>query len=173
MKSTSISSFSLFILFLLGIGIFFFLYLFFLNPTFSFFYTNKVETLDTLETLDIPTEPLFLTVPNDFLNTNLAKDFCKTFQNANSLNAGSGSESNSLGSESNSLGSESNSLENSCSKLTFSNCVATDCCVLLNGKTCVSGSQNGPTYLTDSSGTKINMDYYYYQGKCYGNNCPT
>jgi hypothetical protein len=113
--------------------------------------------LETLETLDIPTEPLFLTVPNDFLNTDLAKDFCKTFQNANSLNAELGSGSG-LGLE---LVSESNSLDNKCNSLTSSNCFATDCCVLLNGKTCVSGSKNGPTYLTDSSGAKINMDYYY------------
>lgn len=117
--------------------------LFFLFFGILFLFSNSLK--ESLETLDIPEQPLFLTIKNDLLNTDLPKDFCKFNQN---------------------------SLESSCNKLTSSNCLITDCCVLNNGNKCVAGSENGPTYLTNIDGTKINVDYYYYQGKCFGSNCP-
>lgn len=67
--------------------------------------------------------------------------------------------------------SSSDSLKESCTKLTKKNCNATSCCVVLNGEKCVAGNQDGPTFKTDS-GQDITVDYYYYQNKCYGNNCP-
>jgi cytoskeletal protein RodZ len=67
--------------------------------------------------------------------------------------------------------SNSASLKESCAKLTKKNCNSTSCCVMLNGKNCVAGNQNGPTFKTDS-GEDINIDYYYYQNKCYGDSCP-
>jgi len=68
--------------------------------------------------------------------------------------------------------SSSDSLKTSCGKLTKKNCNATTCCVMLNGEKCVVGNQDGPTFKTES-GEDINIDYYYYQNKCYGNSCPT
>ncbi len=68
--------------------------------------------------------------------------------------------------------SNSASLNESCAKLTKKNCNATSCCVVLNGKKCVAGNQDGPTFKTES-GEDITVDYYYYQNKCYGNSCPT
>jgi archaellum component FlaF (FlaF/FlaG flagellin family) len=68
--------------------------------------------------------------------------------------------------------SSSDSLKTSCSKLTKKNCNTTTCCVMLNGEKCVAGNQDGPTFKTES-GEDINIDYYYYQNKCYGNSCPT
>jgi len=115
---------------------------------FSLFYNSSKETMETLSNLNnlnIPEQPLFLTLSNDFLNTDLSKDFCKFNQN---------------------------SLENSCNNLTSFNCLATDYCVLLNGNKCVAGSEKGPTYLTNMDGTKVNIDYYYYMKKCFGLNCP-
>jgi hypothetical protein len=67
--------------------------------------------------------------------------------------------------------SNSASLKESCGKLTKKNCNATSCCVMLNGKKCVAGNQDGPTFQSES-GQDIPIDYYYYQNKCYGNDCP-
>jgi len=63
------------------------------------------------------------------------------------------------------------SLKDSCDKLTKKNCNATSCCIMLNGEKCVAGNQDGPTFKTES-GEDITVDYYYYQNKCYGDNCP-
>ena len=93
-------------------------------------------------------EPLLLT-SKDFINTDLAKDFCKSFQGS------------------------SNKLNEECSRLTKTNCKETTCCVLLNGEKCLAGSAKGPTFLTDTSSQNINIDFYYYQNKCYGGSCPT
>jgi hypothetical protein len=84
-------------------------------------------------------------LPNTSINLNPVSDFCK---------------------------SSSDSLKESCTKLTKKNCNETSCCIMLNGKKCVAGNQDGPTFKTDS-GEDITVDYYYYQNKCYGNNCPT
>ena len=67
--------------------------------------------------------------------------------------------------------SGSDSLKTSCGKLTKKNCNSTTCCIMLNGKKCVAGNEDGPTFKTES-GEDINIDYYYYQNKCYGNSCP-
>lgn len=126
--------------------IFFIIYLINFHPLNSF-----MENMENIYfELDIPQQPLFLTVEKDFLNTDLAKDFCKLFQQSES----------------------GQNLNNQCANLTSYNCNQTDCCVLVNGNKCVSGSEKGPTFLTNTNGTKINMDYYYYHGKCFGNKCP-
>jgi len=82
--------------------------------------------------------------PNTTINLNPVSDFCK---------------------------SSSDSLKTSCGKLTKKNCNSTSCCIVLNGEKCVAGNQDGPTFKTES-GEDISIDYYYYQNKCYGNNCP-
>jgi hypothetical protein len=63
-------------------------------------------------------------------------------------------------------------LEEQCNAINNETCAATTCCVLLGGQKCVAGSVNGPTMKDNYSDFKIaNKDFYYYQGKCYGN-CP-
>lgn len=66
--------------------------------------------------------------------------------------------------------SSSASLKDSCGKLTKKNCNASSCCIMLNGEKCVAGNKDGPTFKTDS-GKDVMVEYYYYQNKCYGNNC--
>ena len=61
-------------------------------------------------------------------------------------------------------------LNQSCNKLTQDNCNSTSCCVWLNNEKCVAGGEDGPTFQTQN-GKKIDVDTYYYQNKCYGNNC--
>ena len=65
----------------------------------------------------------------------------------------------------------SGDLNTACSKLTNKNCNSTSCCVLTSEDKCVAGGADGPTYNTDSNGKTNNLDYYYYQNKCYGNKC--
>lgn len=61
-------------------------------------------------------------------------------------------------------------IEDSCSKISNENCASTSCCVLLGGSKCVAGNETGPLSKTNYSDMFIrNKDYYYYQGKCYGN----
>ena len=67
----------------------------------------------------------------------------------------------------------SGSLNDECAKLTDKNCGATSCCVLVNGKKCAAGNADGPTFNTDKNGKTKNLDYYYYQNKCYGPKCPS
>lgn len=62
-------------------------------------------------------------------------------------------------------------LETACNKLTTQNCNKVSCCVHINGKKCVAGSQNGSTYKSEKNGSNINVDYYYYKNKCTGK-CP-
>ena len=66
--------------------------------------------------------------------------------------------------------------EKACGKLTQGNCLNTKCCVW--GKMadaaeekCFAGINTGPVFKTDNSGNSLNVDYYYYMNKCYGN-CP-
>ena len=66
----------------------------------------------------------------------------------------------------------SGDLNTSCGKLTNKNCNATSCCILSSDKKCVAGNADGPNYNTDINGKTINLDYYYYQNKCYGDKCP-
>jgi hypothetical protein len=61
-------------------------------------------------------------------------------------------------------------LENACQHVDPNVCASTSCCVLLGGTKCVSGSKTGPTMKSHYNNPVIpNLDYYYYQGKCYGN----
>jgi hypothetical protein len=57
-----------------------------------------------------------------------------------------------------------------CNQLTKKNCNVSSCCVVLNGNKCVGGDTHGPTFHSEN-GNKINLDYYYYKNKCFGN-CP-
>jgi len=65
----------------------------------------------------------------------------------------------------------SNTLDDDCRKLTQRNCNATSCCVFTSENKCVAGGQGGPTFNSDAKGKTKNLDYYYYQNKCYGPNC--
>jgi hypothetical protein len=63
--------------------------------------------------------------------------------------------------------------EAKCNSLEPNVCASTECCVLLGGEKCVAGNKSGPNIKSNySDHAIINRDYYYYQGKCYGN-CPT
>jgi len=63
-------------------------------------------------------------------------------------------------------------LEQSCGELTQDNCNSTSCCVWTSNNKCVAGKANGPTFNTNKNGKTKNLDYYYYQNKCYGSKCP-
>ena len=63
-------------------------------------------------------------------------------------------------------------IEEKCKAVNPASCASTTCCVLLGGEKCVSGNENGPymtANYTDYTLTARNKDFYYYQGKCYGN----
>lgn len=61
-------------------------------------------------------------------------------------------------------------LEDKCNSLDAEVCASTTCCVLLGGSKCVAGNMNGPSVSSNYSDTTIqNRDFYYFQGKCYGN----
>jgi cytoskeletal protein RodZ len=107
--------------------------------------TNEATTTDTIDDTNEIVPPPEPDKPNTSINMSPVDDFCK---------------------------SNSASLKESCNKLTKKNCNSTSCCVILNGKKCVAGNQDGPTFKTES-GEDITVDYYYYQNKCYGNSCPT
>jgi hypothetical protein len=60
--------------------------------------------------------------------------------------------------------------EQECNKIDSNTCGSTECCVLLGGEKCVAGNSSGPSIRANYSDFLItNRDYYYYQGKCYGN----
>ena len=64
-------------------------------------------------------------------------------------------------------------LEQACQNVDANVCASTNCCVLLGGSKCVSGTENGPNKPSNYSDPLLqNRDFYYYQGKCYGN-CPS
>jgi hypothetical protein len=65
----------------------------------------------------------------------------------------------------------SNLLEKSCNSLTKNNCNSTSCCVWTSKNKCVAGNSKGPTFNTDANGKTKNLDFYYYQNKCYGSKC--
>ena len=70
-------------------------------------------------------------------------------------------------------GTQPDLLEQKCNAIDNASCAATTCCVLLGGQKCVSGNQSGPTMKANYSDFLVkNKDFYYYQGKCYGN-CPS
>jgi hypothetical protein len=61
-------------------------------------------------------------------------------------------------------------LESRCNHLDTNVCASTGCCVLLGGSKCVSGNERGITMKSNYNDPQLlNKDYYYYQGKCYGN----
>ena len=70
----------------------------------------------------------------------------------------------------NHLGS-SGALDDSCGKLTQTNCNTTSCCVWTSDEKCVAGTVKGPTFNSDAKGKTIQLDYYYFKNKCYGPRC--
>lgn len=61
-------------------------------------------------------------------------------------------------------------IEEKCQSLDLNTCASTSCCTLIGGQKCVAGNANGPTNPANySDATLRNKDFYYYQGKCYGN----
>jgi hypothetical protein len=66
----------------------------------------------------------------------------------------------------------SGSLDESCSRLTKGNCYDTSCCVWTSNQKCAAGGIDGPTFNSDANGKTKQLDYYYFQGKCYGTKCP-
>jgi hypothetical protein len=65
----------------------------------------------------------------------------------------------------------SGSLDESCGRLTKGNCNDTSCCVWTSNKKCAAGGVDGPTFNTNTNGGTKQLDYYYFQGKCYGKKC--
>jgi hypothetical protein len=66
----------------------------------------------------------------------------------------------------------SGALDDACGKLTKTNCNTTSCCVWTSDDKCVAGGANGPTFNSDAKGKTKQLDYYYFQNKCYGPKCP-
>jgi hypothetical protein len=66
----------------------------------------------------------------------------------------------------------SGSLDESCDRLTRGNCDDTSCCVWTSNQKCAAGGVDGPTFNTNTNGKTKQLDYYYFQGKCYGTKCP-
>lgn len=61
-------------------------------------------------------------------------------------------------------------IEEKCGALDLNTCASTSCCTLIGGQKCVAGSENGPSNPANyTDGSLRNKDFYYYQGKCYGN----
>jgi hypothetical protein len=68
------------------------------------------------------------------------------------------------------LKNDPTALELKCNSVSGNDCASSQCCVLLGGAKCVSGDEKGPFRKENYSDTTLtNKDYYYYQGKCYGN----
>jgi hypothetical protein len=65
----------------------------------------------------------------------------------------------------------SGALDDACGKLTQTNCGSTSCCVWTSDNKCVAGGQGGPTFNSDAKGKTKQLDYYYFQNKCYGDKC--
>ncbi len=67
---------------------------------------------------------------------------------------------------------DSMALEEKCNALSPDVCASTSCCVLLGGQKCVAGSQQGPNLqrsFSDPTFAGVRKDFYYYNGKCFGN----
>ena len=63
-------------------------------------------------------------------------------------------------------------IEEKCRAIEPGSCASTSCCVLLGGEKCVAGNEKGPhmtANYTDYTIAPRNRDFYYFQGKCYGN----
>ena len=90
---------------------------------------------------------IYLNLNEGFQMENTANAFCATYSGAN--------------------------LENACNNLTQGNCGKTSCCVWTSDNKCKSGNANGPTFNTSSAGKTNTLNYYYFQGTCYGSGCST
>ena len=71
----------------------------------------------------------------------------------------------------------SEKIEKFCNGLHPNVCKYKECCILGSNNNsgnmkCIAGNNSGPTYHQDNNGDTINLDYYYYNGKCYGKKCP-
>lgn len=63
-------------------------------------------------------------------------------------------------------------LEEVCNATRPDKCASMSCCVLLGGSKCVAGNESGPIMKSNFADIFVkNRDFYYYNGKCYGN-CP-
>jgi hypothetical protein len=63
-------------------------------------------------------------------------------------------------------------IEEVCNAIASDRCASTSCCVLLGGTKCVAGNESGPIMKSNFADIFVkNRDFYYYNGKCYGN-CP-
>jgi len=71
------------------------------------------------------------------------------------------------------LRGDSNKLNNACNSLTTNKCSSSGCCIWTSENKCVAGTADGAVFNSDSKGKTMNLDYYYYKNKCYGNKCPT
>lgn len=61
-------------------------------------------------------------------------------------------------------------VEQNCNRLDKNVCASTSCCVLLGGQKCVAGNDQGVHMKSNyNDPALVNKDFYYYQGKCYGN----
>ena len=96
---------------------------------------EAMDNMDRIKDMDRIEDPQSTTIKMD-----PAGDFCKTHTGS------------------------SHTLIESCGKLTNQNCNLTSCCVMLNGKKCVPGNKDGPTFKS-LNGEPIEIDYYYYQNK--------
>jgi hypothetical protein len=56
-------------------------------------------------------------------------------------------------------------LNDKCSTLAPESCNSTDCCVLVDGKKCVAGNENGPYMISDNT---TDYNYYLHKYNCYG-----
>jgi hypothetical protein len=63
-------------------------------------------------------------------------------------------------------------LDDACGKLTRNNCNSTSCCVWTSENKCTAGRQGGPIFNSDAKGKTKNLDYYFFENKCYGPKCP-
>lgn len=61
-------------------------------------------------------------------------------------------------------------IEETCMGMNKNQCASSQCCILLGGSKCVAGNEQGPTNISHYNDTLLkNREYYYYQGKCFGN----
>lgn len=63
-------------------------------------------------------------------------------------------------------------LETACNQLTKHNCGTTSCCVWTMDDQCKAGNASGPLFNSDAHGKTLPLDYYYFENKCYGTQCP-
>ena len=118
---------------------------------------------------------IYETMENMEHTSDAAKD-SKPAENNNKENTNEEKNADISGDKCDTLHGKSHEIEAYCENLHPRLCKQKKCCVLgkesdTGNMKCVSGSKSGPTYHTDEEGKDINMDYYYFQGKCYGEGC--